>query len=1288
EIPAWAATLFDPAVPGSFSHYFQTVSLGQLQIRGTVLPHRFTSDEPASAYLSSVSTEPGEYGRFVQQVLARVDQEIDLGRFDNDGPDGVPNSGDDDGFVDYLCLCVRSVPRNFIIGSATGIARLVPDVPWLSQDPGFGGGAILISPTGHGALLAEGGMAQTVGAMAHEFGHGLGLPDLYDTSFLGIAAQDPVEDSAGIGAWGLMGWGAQGWQGDDGPNPPSAWSLEQLGWIGQNNDRLVEIKADTTGLVVADLHQGGWIYKVPLPPEAPEKDGGDGVVQGYLLLEQRVRQASFYHRHLPAEGLLVWRIRPRSGDNSREEAKLVDLVCADGLFADAGYPLGRTADRFEGRDNLDFWAHDGAYVTAHGGNLGDATDPFDGVRQTRLDVATNPATTSDPLLAEATTGTALTRIRRQGEATVVDVALARWAGTIRGQARWTGEILVDGDLTVAPGGSLTVYAGTQVRFAGTDRLAAGTDPALCELRLQGDFEIVTSFSARYGGQEIVPVVFAAERPGDRWYGIQLEPGQTGEILVPEESMVLRDAVQGMAMPGAPAGAHGLTLGQAQIEDAVTAKTTGDGDGRLDPGETFALTVPVANWSLTPYSSVRVRATWKTSLVSQDGQGGDWPVFSSEVRPVYAGGQQLFHLPAVTLSPEAAEGEIIELALLVVAGPAYRPVGTLSLVVDGSYPRHTVRLELAGGIARDQASLVWADLPGTVQAQIEGEIAGAELLVHALPDGALLRTERMTLVEAQQGARRFTAPFQPASGRYRLGLRVRGANGATVFSPTTQTVWAVSPPATHPTLVLVGDGFGAETRESFGQDFGRLSGAASIAELSADTKALLEPLLAEYHDVGDLVVWAGRQMDLSTQTGLAGYLEQGGRLLLASAVLPASPGFATHLGPSLPCRTAGIAKSGTVHSLYDSTAPGSQYQARYQPLDLLPPATPLLLDSEGKTVGLRADQGAGRVVYLAVDLLDAVLQPVPVARRWLLATGLELLRRPRAPATVLEVPGRTAGDSLVLLPSGKADRVRATVAGPVAGAELVIRALPYLTPVLRVPMETEPSQGDTHAFAAGFELAAPGRYLLSVDLTGPDHERLLTPAHLQLWQPFHTLHPALLLAQAVYTAAEKAGLRLLFGAALSKEGVDVMTEDLPDEAWYDLLLEEYLGPGKVVAWHGVSMGELQLAAVRRFLERGGRLLLTSRMFHRYTSGGESFLHQMLGIAGAPGLGYGRLRTPDGAIELEVQYSSLELTAPARPLLLDEAGRAAASYLDNGTWRVCYLSFDLQRVGSYAAQPLVE
>jgi hypothetical protein len=37
-------------------------------------------------------------------ALAALDPMIDFGQFDNDGPDGIPNSGDDDGFVDVLQL--------------------------------------------------------------------------------------------------------------------------------------------------------------------------------------------------------------------------------------------------------------------------------------------------------------------------------------------------------------------------------------------------------------------------------------------------------------------------------------------------------------------------------------------------------------------------------------------------------------------------------------------------------------------------------------------------------------------------------------------------------------------------------------------------------------------------------------------------------------------------------------------------------------------------------------------------------------------------------------------------------------------------------------------------------------------------------------------------------------------------------------------------------------------------------------------------------------------------------
>jgi len=66
-----------------------------------------------------------------------------------------------------------------------------------------------------------------VAVFAHEFGHDLGLPDHYDTSYLG-------ENSSAF--WGLMSSGS--WLGDDEtagigdkPNDMSAWDKIQLGWL-------------------------------------------------------------------------------------------------------------------------------------------------------------------------------------------------------------------------------------------------------------------------------------------------------------------------------------------------------------------------------------------------------------------------------------------------------------------------------------------------------------------------------------------------------------------------------------------------------------------------------------------------------------------------------------------------------------------------------------------------------------------------------------------------------------------------------------------------------------------------------------------------------------------------------------------------------------------------------------------------------------------------------------------------------------------------------------------------
>ena len=568
QVPGFARQLFDPKVEGSFVHFYNTMSFGQVLIRGEVVEKRYAARKVATAYLASGAKEYGGYSDFALEILERADQDVDFSQFDNNGPDGIPNSGDDDGVVDYVFINPVSAPRNFIQGGATGIAGLGFGADYVTKDKGPQGAPILISgDKSRGTIFKGGTFAQTVGTMAHEFGHGLGLPDLYDLSY-----GNPEEDSGGIGNWGLMGWGSSGWHGGDGPNPMCAKSREFLGWIGQDNNRLVELKRDTTGIRLIDLDQGGVVYKVPLRSLVVE---GDFLEEEYLLLEYRSRAGSYYNRNLPGEGLLVWHIRPHAFMNTEEGKKVVDLICADGTYEDKGYPSGRTARPYSGRDNLDFWAHDEPYCVAHRGNLGDATDLFDGVRFTHLDLGSNPSTNIEGgYPPSAFTGLAIRNIRRQGSEMTADVSLPHWAGVIRQQVHWLGEILVDGDLTIAPEGELVIYDNTRVRFAGSDRLHSGRDPRRCELIVEGKLRVETprlAFRDRQGKRRTVKstgIVFEALDPGQSWTGI-FAAGK-GEIVLPQKGVVIRGSQFGLrtgagTQPSAkPAGEDGAQPASSKL----------------------------------------------------------------------------------------------------------------------------------------------------------------------------------------------------------------------------------------------------------------------------------------------------------------------------------------------------------------------------------------------------------------------------------------------------------------------------------------------------------------------------------------------------------------------------------------------------------------------------------------------------------------------------------------------------------------------------------------------------
>ncbi|KPJ60113.1 MAG: hypothetical protein AMJ46_08385 [Latescibacteria bacterium DG_63] len=106
-----------------------------------------------------------------------------------------------------------------------------------------------------------------LGVYAHEFGHVLGLPDLYDTTPYGGS------DSQGIGNWGLMGtglWNANGYS----PAEPCAWSKAVLGW---KPVRVVSA-ADTLELSFSSgLNESGEILLIPI--------GG----REYFLVENRLQ---------------------------------------------------------------------------------------------------------------------------------------------------------------------------------------------------------------------------------------------------------------------------------------------------------------------------------------------------------------------------------------------------------------------------------------------------------------------------------------------------------------------------------------------------------------------------------------------------------------------------------------------------------------------------------------------------------------------------------------------------------------------------------------------------------------------------------------------------------------------------------------------------------------------------------------------------------------------------------------------------------------------------------------
>ncbi len=290
----------------SYSAYWNEVSSGLLQVEGQVTDW-IRLGHPARHYLPESYYGWAQFGRTPElrvEALRAADMTLDFAQFDNDGPDGIPNSGDDDGFVDFVALVYAlPCPGTARAGAIWPHRAAMP--PLETNDASANGGKIKIADY----VILPAVDAQTcgpmhVGVLAHETGHALGLPDLYDYD----------GSTQGIGAWGLMGTGSHSARYS--PAHLSAWEKEQLGWV-----RLSWLRAGKT-LSLPPVQRDPEVYRYDIPNSAGE----------YLLFENRQRVGS--DKKLPGHGMLVWRVDPERGElgawNNDERRPAVGLIEADG----------------------------------------------------------------------------------------------------------------------------------------------------------------------------------------------------------------------------------------------------------------------------------------------------------------------------------------------------------------------------------------------------------------------------------------------------------------------------------------------------------------------------------------------------------------------------------------------------------------------------------------------------------------------------------------------------------------------------------------------------------------------------------------------------------------------------------------------------------------------------------------------------------------------------------------------------------------------------------------------
>lgn len=284
------------ASPGSMRDFYQKNSYGNFDVTGTVSGW-FQAGHDADYYAKDDGTHNKGFGPFPENAAGLVTEAVNAA-------DSVVNFADfaENGEVKSL----------FVVHAGQGAEVSYPsDLIWSHKSSltDLGGSALTVDNVTVNVYSIEPEFIynagdSTMGVFAHEYGHVLGLPDLYDTN-------DGAKVGTTLGQWSLMAGGS--WNGTNGNSPASldAWSKSKLGWITPTI-----VRTNLAGQLIMPAYNQAVAYKL-------WKNGKPG--KEYFLIENR--QKTGFDSTLPGSGLLIYHVDENKSDNKQQCIKVNNWNC-------------------------------------------------------------------------------------------------------------------------------------------------------------------------------------------------------------------------------------------------------------------------------------------------------------------------------------------------------------------------------------------------------------------------------------------------------------------------------------------------------------------------------------------------------------------------------------------------------------------------------------------------------------------------------------------------------------------------------------------------------------------------------------------------------------------------------------------------------------------------------------------------------------------------------------------------------------------------------------------------